>query len=89
MSAVKRIVTHIGGWQVVWTLEQPDNKLKPHAVRVGITNYTVTQMLEGDLTEGMQLVTLQTGGNKNAQAGRNPLTPQQQGRGGPGGRGGR
>jgi HlyD family secretion protein len=81
--------THIGGWQVVWTLEQPDNKLKPHAVRVGITDYNQTQMIEGDLTEGMQLVTLQEGGNKNAQAGRNPLTPQQQGRGGPGGRGGR
>lgn len=75
--------THIGGWQVVWTLEQPDNKLKPHAVRAGITDYSVTQLLEGDLTEGQQLVTLQEGGNKNAQGGRNPLTPQQ-GRGGRG-----
>ena len=78
--------THIGGWQVVWTLEQPDNKLKPHAVRVGITDYNQTQMLEGDLTEGMQLVTLQEGGSKSAAGGRNPLNPQQ-GRGG--GRGGR
>jgi HlyD family secretion protein len=75
--------THIGGWQLVWTLEQPDNKLKPHAVRVGITDYNQTQLLEGDLTEGMQLVTLEEGGNKSAQAGRNPLTPQQ-GRGGRG-----
>jgi HlyD family secretion protein len=75
--------THIGGWQVVWTLEQPDNKLKPHAVQVGITDYSVTELKNGDLTEGEQLVTLQEGGNKNAQGGRNPLSPQQ-GRGGRG-----
>lgn len=80
--------THLGGWQVVWTLEQPDNKLKPHAVRAGITDYRNTQLLEGDITEGMNLVTMQEGGPKSAQGGRNPLNPQQ-GRGGPGGRGGR
>jgi HlyD family secretion protein len=79
--------SHLGGWQVVWTLDEQAKKPIPHAVRVGITDYTRTQLLEGDLQEGLPLITLQEGGNKNAQGGRNPLAPGQQGRGGP--RGGR
>ncbi len=47
---------HIGGTQVVWVLGK-DNKLKPVAVKVGITDYTYTQMLEGDVKAGDTLVT--------------------------------
>ncbi len=47
---------HIGGTQVVW-MQVQDNKLKPVAVKVGITDYTYTQMIEGDLKAGDTLVT--------------------------------
>jgi HlyD family secretion protein len=80
--------THIGGWQVVWKLvgEENDKKLQPIAVQVGITDYSNTQLLQGNLQENDPLVTLQTGGNKNAaNQNRNPLTPSNQR--GPGGRG--
>jgi HlyD family secretion protein len=80
--------THIGGWQVVWKLvgEDNDKKLQPVAVQVGITDYSNTQLLQGSLQENDPLVTLQTGGNKNAaNQNRNPLTPSNQR--GPGGRG--
>ncbi len=73
--------THIGGWQVVWKLvgEDNDKKLQPVAVRVGITDYSNTQLLEGSLQENDALVTLQQGGNKNAaNQNRNPLTPSNQ-----------
>jgi len=84
--------SHLGGWQVVWTQEGQDKKMTPHAVRVGITDYNTTELKEGNLQEGQQVITLQEGGNKAAGGGRNPLNPQQgRGGGGPGGggRGGR
>lgn len=80
--------SHLGGWQLVWTQEGPDKKLTPHAVQVGITDYNTTELKDGNLTEGEQLITLQEGGNKSASGGRNPLAPGQQGRGGQGGPGG-
>ncbi|HLW97035.1 MAG TPA: efflux RND transporter periplasmic adaptor subunit [Candidatus Acidoferrales bacterium] len=76
--------SHLGGMQVVWT-RTPDGKLKPLAVKTGITDYVNTQMITGDLKEGDQLITFQDGG-KAATAGANPLQPG--GRGGPGGGGG-
>jgi HlyD family secretion protein len=48
--------SHLGGWQVVWE-QLPNNKLKPVAVKVGITDYSFTQMLEGGLKSGDTLVT--------------------------------
>jgi HlyD family secretion protein len=48
--------SHLGGWQVVWH-QLPDKKLAPLAVKVGITDYSFTQLLEGDLKEGDVLVT--------------------------------
>jgi HlyD family secretion protein len=84
--------SHLGGWQVVWTQEGQDKKMTPHAVRVGITDYNTTELKEGNLQEGQQVITLQEGGSKAAGGGRNPLNPQQgRGGGGPGGggRGGR
>jgi HlyD family secretion protein len=48
--------SHLGGWQVVWE-QLPDKSLKPIAVKVGITDYSFTQMLEGNLKEGDLLIT--------------------------------
>ncbi len=48
--------SHLGGWQVVWE-QLPDKKLKPVAARVGITDYSFTQMLEGGLKDGDTLIT--------------------------------
>jgi HlyD family secretion protein len=47
---------HLGGWQVVWLLGA-DKRLRPEAVKVGITDYSFTQMLEGHLKPGDVLVT--------------------------------
>ncbi|HKS96549.1 MAG TPA: efflux RND transporter periplasmic adaptor subunit [Terriglobia bacterium] len=48
--------SHLGGWQVVWE-QLPTKKLKPLAVKVGITDYSFTQMLEGSLKSGDTLIT--------------------------------
>ncbi|HEV2492381.1 MAG TPA: efflux RND transporter periplasmic adaptor subunit [Terriglobia bacterium] len=48
--------SHLGGWQVVWE-QLPTKKLKPIAVKVGITDYSFTQMLEGGLQSGDTLIT--------------------------------
>lgn len=45
-----------GGWRVVWK-EAGGGKLVPLKVRAGITDYSFTQLLEGDLKEGDVLVT--------------------------------
>lgn len=47
---------HLGGMQVVWK-RGPGKQLIPVAVEVGITDYTNTQMLKGDLSQGDLLVT--------------------------------
>ena len=78
--------SHIGGAQVVWT-QTADGKLKPIAIKVGITDYVNTQMIDGPLKEGDQLITFQEGGAKAATGGTNPLNGNN-GRGGPGGGGG-
>jgi HlyD family secretion protein len=48
--------THAGGSQVVWKLDSP-GKLRPVPIRVGITDYTFTQLLSGDVRVGDALVT--------------------------------
>jgi HlyD family secretion protein len=48
--------SHIGGQQVVWKLATGD-KLEPVAVRVGISDYATTQLVQGKLNEGDTLVT--------------------------------
>ena len=67
--------SHLGGWQVVWQ-ELPDKKLKPVAVKVGITDYSFTQLLGGDLKEGDVLVT-------GEELAHNPAQQQGQFPGGP------
>jgi HlyD family secretion protein len=77
-----------------------DNQLRPVRVRLGITDGQVTEMLEGDLQEGVELVTnvvtaaaTRPGFNPNQQfnpfmGGRGPGGPGGFGPGGPGGGGG-
>lgn len=79
--------THLGGKQVVWT-KTADGKLQPIPVTVGITDYVNTQMIDGSLKEGDQLVTFQEGGAKSSGGTSSSPFQQQGGRGGPGGRGG-
>jgi HlyD family secretion protein len=43
--------SHLGGWQVVWR-SAAGGRIRPVAVRVGITDYTSTQLVEGDLKAG-------------------------------------
>ncbi|MGH9469865.1 MAG: efflux RND transporter periplasmic adaptor subunit [Terriglobia bacterium] len=47
---------HLGGTQVVWKLGEK-NQLIPVAVEVGITDYSNTELLAGDLKLGEKLVT--------------------------------
>jgi HlyD family secretion protein len=74
---------HLGGKQVVWT-RTADGKLEPVAITIGITDYVNTQMVDGPLKEGDELVTFQEGGAKSSSSGSNPFQ-QNNGRGGPGG----
>lgn len=48
--------SHLGGWQVAWKLGL-GKKLEPLAVKVGITDYSSSQLLQGNLHEGDVLVT--------------------------------
>lgn len=49
-------VSHIGGWQIVWELDS-NQKPFPIAIKTGLTDYTNTQVLEGDLREGQSVLT--------------------------------
>jgi HlyD family secretion protein len=51
--------THLGGWQVVWKLALNRKDLIPVAVQCGITDYSNTQLLQGDIHEGDVLVIAQ------------------------------
>ena len=75
--------THLGGWQVVWKLGT-DKKPVPVGVRIGITDYVHSQLLEGDLQEGDKLVTGQESGGSKSSGGSFPGGPRV---GGPGGGG--
>ncbi len=44
----KAAVSHLGGWQVVWQLDA-GGKIRPAAIKTGITDYSFTQLLDGDL----------------------------------------
>jgi multidrug efflux pump subunit AcrA (membrane-fusion protein) len=75
----------------VWTLKKEGEKqiLTPHNVRLGVSDGTVTELIEGDVTEGQQLITtIITAQVRPAPGfgpqGGNPFV-QQPGRGGPGG----
>ncbi len=55
-----------GEWQIVWKL-RPDKQLQPVRIRTGITDYTYTAMLEGDLKPGDKLIIGQTSANRRTQ----------------------
>ena len=76
--------SHLGGQQVVWKLVKGD-KLEPVAVKIGISDYANTQLVEGNLKEGDVLVTgAMTPGSANAKGGpKPPRTPGQAGGGRP------
>ena len=65
--------SHLGGWQVVWK-QGPDKELMPIAVRVGITDYTFTELKEGPLHEDDVLITGEEnmGGQQQNQTSRTP-----------------
>lgn len=58
-------VSHVGGLQVVWTVDA-NQKLVPVAIKVGLTDYTNTEVMQGNLHKGEALVTGEqiTGGNR-------------------------
>jgi HlyD family secretion protein len=51
--------THLGGWQVVWKLAPNKTDLIPVAVQCGITDYSNTQLLQGNIQEGDVVVIAQ------------------------------
>lgn len=53
---------------IVWALN-PDKTLRPIKVKVGITDLTVTELIEGELKDGEQLIT----GSSTTRSGPNPL----------------
>jgi HlyD family secretion protein len=55
-----------GTWQVVWKLN-PDNSLQPVRVKTGLTDFTFTAMMAGELKPGDKLVIAQTGGSRTGQ----------------------
>lgn len=67
--------SHLGGWQVVWKLG-PDTKLMPVAVRVGITDYTFTELKEGPLNVGDVLITGEENAGGQQQQNQFPGTPR-------------
>jgi len=65
--------SHAGGWQVVWKLAG-GGRIRPVAVRVGITDYTWTQLVEGDVKAGDALVVGEgVAGDANPAAAAPPL----------------
>jgi HlyD family secretion protein len=67
-----------GGGQV-WVLDEATGKIKPYQVRTGVTDNTYSEMLRGELKEGMKVILGELGAA-------NAATQQQgQNRGGPGG----
>jgi HlyD family secretion protein len=69
----------------VWTWDREMKVLSPHPIKLGITDGQVTELLEGDLPEGMQVVTNIITQQEIRPTANNPFV--QPGRG-PGNRGG-
>jgi HlyD family secretion protein len=63
--------THAGGSQVVWRLEGGDRP-EPVAIRVGISDYASSQLLEGGLKAGDPVITGVTGA-AGSSSGRAPI----------------
>ena len=61
--------SHVGGWRVVWKPEA-NGTIRPLAVRTGITDYTFTQLISGELKPGDVLATGEQGAGNSG--GSNP-----------------
>jgi HlyD family secretion protein len=69
---VTSYASHVNGHQVVWR-HSKDDQIEPIDIRVGISDYKVSQLLEGDVKEGDQLVTGTAVAGGTASSGRGPL----------------
>ena len=49
-------VSHVGGWQLVWKLDANKQPI-PVAIQAGLTDYTSTAVLGGNLQQGDQVIT--------------------------------
>ncbi|HLY63557.1 MAG TPA: efflux RND transporter periplasmic adaptor subunit [Terriglobia bacterium] len=67
--------SHLGGWQVVWK-QGTDKKLVPVAVRVGITDYSLTELLEGPVKANDILITGEENSGGQGQQNQFPGTPR-------------
>lgn len=67
------------GMQVVWK-QRPGNELEPVAVKIGITDYSFSQLLDGKLEKGDVLVTGQTIATSSEGPQGSPLQPRGPGR---------
>lgn len=65
--------SHAGGRQVVWRPTSSGDGLEPVAVKVGISDYSFSQILEGDLKPGEPLITGVAGGSGSGSSGRAPI----------------
>ncbi len=73
-----------GGTQTVWVL-QPNGMPRPVRVKIGITGGNYTEMVEGKLKEGDEII---TNASKTLKSKKQERKEQQQNRRGPGGPGG-
>jgi multidrug efflux pump subunit AcrA (membrane-fusion protein) len=64
--------SHAGGQQVIWRLEAGD-RVEPVAVKVGISDYASSQVLEGNLKEGDTLITGIAGSSGTGSQGKAPI----------------
>jgi HlyD family secretion protein len=64
--------SHVGGQQVVWRLEAGD-RIEPVAVKVGISDYASSQVLEGNLKDGDSLITGVAGSSGSGSQGKAPI----------------
>ena len=67
--------SHLGGWQVVWE-QGTDKSLEPLAVKVGITDYSFTELVEGNLKEGDLLLTGEEVARAAPQDQQTPVAPR-------------
>lgn len=67
--------SHLGGWQVVWK-QGRDKKLVPVAVRVGITDYSFTELKEGPVQASDVLITGEENSSGQGAQSQFPNTPR-------------
>lgn len=68
---VAATTSHLGGWRVVWK-PGAGGQIRPLAVRAGITDYTFTQLISGDLKAGDLLATGEAGNSSGTSPAATP-----------------